>query len=126
MDTWDSEWQERQQQIDAVERDDKYAAEDAAEGEALKQAVSKASDWAWDAVKPVIDEYANSMAKAVIAEKTEAPSDVLDMMVNRLGVEADDEWLIEAIGRSARHIDVVDTVSDAVYHAVLNALDGNE
>lgn len=126
MDTWDSEWQERQQQIDAVEHDDEYAAEDTAKREAREEAVSKAFDSAWDAVKPVIDEYAKSMAKAVIAEKTEAPPDVLDMMANRLGVEADDEWLIEAIGRSARHIDVVDIVSDAVSEAVFNALDGSE
>ena len=126
MDTWDSEWQERQQQIDAVEHDDEYAAEDTAKREAREEAVSKAFDLAWDAVKPVIAEYAKSMAKAVIAEKTEAPPDVLDMMANRLGVEADDEWLIEAIGRSARHIDVVDTVSDAVSEAVFNALDGSE
>ena len=121
MDTWDSEWQERQQQIDAVEHDVEYTAD-----EAWDAAVSKASDWAWDAVKPVIDEYAKSMAKAVIIEKTEAPSDALDMMVNRLGVEIDDEWLAKALARSAGCIDVVDIVSDAVYRAVLNALDDNE
>ena len=64
MDEWDSEWEDRQKQMD--EHVGMYAAVLELEREATEQAVSKASDWAWDAAKPVIDEYAKSIAKAVI------------------------------------------------------------
>ena len=126
MDTWDSEWQERQQQIDAVYQDGKYAEMGKMDDEAVNEAVSIAFDWAWDAAKPVIDEYAKSMAKAIIAELAEAPPDALDTVANRLGVEVDREWLSELLAMSVRHIDVADTVSDAVYAAVFKALGGDE
>ena len=93
MDTWDAEWQERQQQMDAVEHAGKYAEMVKMDDEAVNEAVSKASDWAWDAAKPVINECAKSMAKAIVAELTEAPTDALDTVANRLGVEVDDELL---------------------------------
>ena len=126
MNMWDSEWQERQQQIDAVEQDGKYAEMVIMDDEAVNKAVSIAFDWAWDAAKPVIDEYAKSMAKAIIAELSEAPPDALDMVANRLGVEVDREWMSELLAMSARHIDVADTVSSAVYAAVFKALGGDE
>ena len=125
MATWDAEWQERQQQIDAVEQDGKCAAEMEIEREAVEQAVSEASDWAWDAAKPVIDEYAKSMAKAIIAELAEAPPDALAMVTKRLGVEVDNEWLTEALDRSEPWY-LADAVSDAVYAAVFKALGGDE
>ena len=126
MDTWDLEWQDRQNQLDAVERAGKYAEMVKIKDEAEMDAVSKASDLAWDAAKPVIDEYAKSMAKAIIAELAEAPPDALDTVAARLGVEVDREWLSELLAMSARHIDVADTVSDAVYAAVFKALSGDE
>ena len=126
MDTWDLEWQDRQNQLDAVEHAGKYAEMGEIKDEAEKAAVSKASDWAWDAAKPVIDEYAKPMAKAIIAELAEAPPDALDTVANCLGVEIDREWLSELLAMSALHIDVADAVSNAVYAAVFKALGGNE
>ena len=131
MDTWDSEWQERQQQMD--EHVGKYAAELEIEREAVEQAVSIAFDLAWDAAKPVIDECAKSMAKAIIAELAEAPPDALAMAANsfismvatRLGVEVDDELLTEADAGSTPWY-LADAVSNAVYDAVFKALGGNE
>ena len=125
MDTWDSEWQERQQQIDEVEHAGKCAEMVKMDDEAVEQAVSEASDWAWDAAKPVIDEYAKSMAKAIIAELAEAPPDALAMVTKRLGVEVDNEWLTEALDRSEPWY-LADAVSDAVYAAVFKALGGDE
>ena len=123
MDTWDAEWQERQQQMD--EHVGKYAAELEIEREAVEQAVSKASDWAWEAAKPVIDECAKSMAKAIITELAEAPTDALDTVATRLGVEVDDELLTEADAGSTPWY-LADAVSNAVYDAALKALGGNE
>ena len=131
MDTWDSEWQERQQQMD--EHVGKDAAELEIEREAVEKAVSIAFDLAWEAAKPVIDECAKSMAKAIIAELAEAPPDALDMAANsligmaanRLGVEVNDELLAEA-DAGATPWYLADAVSVAVYDAVFNALGGNE
>ena len=128
MDAWDLEWQDRQNQLDAVERAGKYAEMVEIKDEAEKEAVSKASDLAWDAAKPVIDEYAKSMAKAIIAELSEAPPDALDMVAKRLGVEVDDELLSKepAMSASECHMVMARAVSDAVYDAVFKALAGNE
>ena len=43
MDTWDSEWQDRQNQLDAVEHAGKYAEMGEIKDEAEKEAISKAS-----------------------------------------------------------------------------------
>ena len=128
MDTWDLEWQGRQNQLDAAERAGKYAEMVEIKDEAEKEAVSKVSDWAWDAAKPVIDEYAKSMAKAIIAELAEAPPDALAMVAKRLGVEVDDELLTKAPAMSPDECRMVMAiaVSDAVYAAVFKALGGNE
>ena len=128
MNTWDSEWQDRQNQLDAVEHAGKYAEMGEIKDEAEKEAVSKASDWAWDAAKPVIDEYAKSMAKAIITELAEAPPDALAMVAKRLGVEVDDELLTKAPAMSPDECQMVMAiaVSDAVYAAVFKALGGNE
>ena len=125
MDTWDLEWQDRQNQLDAAEHAGEYAEMDKLKEEAEKQAVSKASDLAWDAAKPVINEYVKSMAKAIIAELAEAPPDALAMVANRLGVEVDDELLTEA-DAGATPWYLADAVSDTVYAAVFKALGGNE
>ena len=133
MDTWDLEWQDRQNQLDAVEHAGKYAEMVKMDDEAVNEAVSKASDLAWDAAKPVIDECAKSMAKAIIAELAEAPPDALDMAANsligmaanRLGVEVDDELLTDA-DAGATPWYLADAVSNAVYEAVFKALGGNE
>ena len=128
MDTWDSEWQDRQNQLDAVEHAGKYAEMGEIKDEAEKEAISKASDWAWDAAKPVIDEYAKSMAKAIITELAEAPPDALAMVAKRLGVEVDDELLTKAPAMSPDECRMVMAiaVSDAVYAAVFKVLGGNE
>ena len=128
MDTWDSEWQDRQNQLDAVEHAGKYAEMGEIKDEEEKEAVSKASDWAWDAAKPVINEYAKSMAKAIIAELAEAPPDALAMVAKRLGVEVDDELLTKAPAMSPDECRMVMAiaVSDAVYAAVFKALGGDE
>lgn len=128
MDTWDLEWQDRQNQLDVVERAGKYAEMVKIKDEAEMDAVSKASDLAWDAAKPVIDEYAKSMAKAIIAELAEAPPDALAMVTKRLGVEVDDELLSKAPAMSPDECRMVmaDAVSNAVYDAVFKALGGNE
>lgn len=128
MDTWDSEWQDRQNQLDAVEHAGKYAEMGEIKDEEEKEAVSKASDWAWDAAKPVIDEYAKSMAKAIIAELDEAPPDALAMVAKRLGIEVDDELLSKAPVMSPDECRMVMAiaVSDAVYAAVFKALGGDE
>ena len=133
MDMWDLEWQGRQNQLDAVEHAGKYAEMGEIEREAVEQAVSIAFDLAWEAAKPVIDECAKSMAKAIIAELTEAPPDALDMAANSLigmaanslGVEVDDELLTEADAGSTPWY-LADALSNAVYDAVLKALGGNE
>ena len=128
MDTWDLEWQDRQNQLDAVEHAGKYVEMVKLKDEAEKEAVSKASDLAWDAAKPVIDECAKSMAKAIIAELAEAPPDALDMVSKRLGVEVDDELLSKEPVMSANecHVVMANAISDAVYAAVFKALGGNE
>lgn len=128
MDTWGLEWQDRQNQLDAVEHAGKYAKMGEIKDEAEKEAVSKASDWAWDAAKPVIDEYAKSMAKAIITELAEAPPDALAMVAKRLGVDVDDELLSKAPVMSANECRMVMAiaVSDAVYAAVFKALGGDE
>ena len=128
MDTWNLEWQDRQNQLDAVEHAGKYAEMVKLKDDAEREAVSKASDLAWDAAKPVIDEYAKSMAKAIITELAEAPPDALAMVAKRLGVEVDDELLTKAPVMSANECRMVMAiaVSDAVYAAVFKALGGNE
>ena len=128
MDTWNLEWQDRQNQLDAAEHAGEYAEMDKIKEEAEKEAVSKASDLAWDAAKPVIDEYAKSMAKAIIAELSEAPPDALAMVATRLGVEVDDELLSKepVMSPDECHVVMARAVSDAVYDAVFKALGGNE
>ena len=127
MATWDPDWRERQQQINEAEYVGEYAARLELERKAWEQAESNALDLAWDAAKPVAEKYAESIAKAIIAELSEAPTDALDVVTERLGVEVDSESLREALARPAgEYYWIADAVSDAVYNAVLRALDGNE
>ena len=126
MATWDPDWQERQQQIDEAEYVGEYATRLELEREAWEQAESKAFDLAWDAAKPVAEKHAESIAKAIIAELSEAPSDALDVVAKRLDVGADADRLREKLARPDEHYWISDTVSDAVYNAVVEKLGGRE
>lgn len=128
MATWDSDWQERQQEIDEADYSVKYADRLELEREAQEEAESKATDLAWDAAKPLAEKYAESIAKAIISELSEAQPDALGVVERLLGVAVDAEWLDEALAALLADDDywLADTVSYAVYDAVLEALNRDQ